>query len=136
MTSLQQELQELKHEFSSLPDGFARYSYLAELSALLPPGEALRREENRYQGCQSQVWLRVWPENGLCRLEADSDTLIIRGILYLMTAILDHRPVRDIMETDFDLLAELNIGEHFTSRRASGVGGLLPEIKRRLTEHV
>lgn len=136
MTSLQQELQELKHEFSSLPDGFARYSYLAELSALLPPGEGLCREENRYQGCQSQVWLRVWTENGFCRLEADSDTLIIRGILYLMTAVLDHRPVHDIMESDFDLLTELNIGEHFTSRRASGVGGLLPEIKRRLTEHV
>lgn len=136
MASIQQELQELKSEFASLPDGFARYSYLAELSALLSPGRDLRREKYRYRGCQSQVWLRVWREGDRARLEADSDTLIIRGILYLMTAVLDNQPICDIMGSEFDLLAELNLAAHFSSARTTGVGGLLPEIKRRLSDHV
>ncbi len=130
------ELKELKSEFDALPDGFTRYSYLVELSALLPEAEGLRRAEHRYRGCQSEVWLRVGVENGLCRLDAYSDTLLIRGVLALFRELLDARPAQAVLAARFDLLDELGIGEHFTSRRTSGVAGLLPEIQRRLTNEL
>lgn len=133
MGSITEELEQLKAEFASLPDGFSRYSYLVELAALLPRAEDLQQEERLYRGCQSQVWLRVERKEGRCRLAADSDTLIIRGVLALFVDLLDDRPAEEVLAARFHLLDDLGIGEHFTSRRAGGIAGLLPEIQRRLT---
>lgn len=132
MESIASVLAQLKAEFASLPDGFARYSYLTELSALLPRVPEVRQEPFCYRGCQSKVWLHITAEGGLCHLEADSDTLIIRGILALFRELLEGRPVPEVLEARFDLLKELNLSEHFSSARTSGVAGLLPEIQRQL----
>lgn len=133
MTAIQSELDVLKQEFDSLPDGFARYSYLVELAALLPaPPPGLREEARVYRGCQSRVWLWVRAENGQCRLDADSDTLLIRGVLCLFRDLLDGRGVEEALSARFDLLNELGVGEHFSSQRTAGIAGLLPEIQRRL----
>ena len=134
MNSIQEELEELKAEFDSLPDSFTRYTYLVELAALLPKTEGLCREERLYRGCQSQVWLWVRQEGTLCRLSTDSDTLIIRGILALFVALLDGKPADEVCAARFDLLDTLGIAEHFNSQRTSGIAGLLPEIQRRLTD--
>ena len=132
MESISSVLAQLKGEFASLPDGFARYSYLMELSALLSPPREVRQDQFLYRGCQSKVWLHVTVENGLCHLTADSDTLIIRGILALFRELLEGRPVPEVLEARFDLLRGLNLSEHFSSARTAGVGGLLPEIQRQL----
>lgn len=135
MTSIDTELAELKKEFESLPDGFARYSYLVELAALLPPSnERLHQESCLYRGCQSQVWLSVSIQDSVVRLDADSDTLLIRGILYLFRDLLDGRAVDEVLSAQFDLLKELSIAEHFSSQRTSGITGLLPEIQRRVED--
>ncbi len=133
MTTIETELAQLRSEFDSLPDGFARYSYLVELAALLPDiPEGLRQEKNRYRGCQSQVWLAVSAENGAVRLDVDSDTLLIRGVLYLFRDLLDGRTADEVLSARFDLLRELSLGEHFNVQRTAGVAGLLGEIQRRL----
>lgn len=133
MTAIETELAQLRSEFDSLPDGFARYSYLVELAALLPaPPEGLRQEQNLYRGCQSQVWLAVSAENGTVRLDADSDTLLIRGVLCLYRDLLDGRAADEVLDARFDLLQELPLTEHFSSRRTAGIAGLLGEIQRRL----
>lgn len=133
MTAIETELAQLRSEFDSLPDGFARYSYLVELAALLPaPPEGLRQEQNLYRGCQSQVWLAVSAENGTVRLDADSDTLLIRGVLCLYRDLLDERAVDEVLDARFDLLQELPLAEHFSSRRMAGIAGLLGEVQRRL----
>lgn len=134
MASIASELQQLKQEFASLPDGFARYSYLTELSALLSPPREVRQDRYSYRGCQSKVWLHATAEKGLCHLEADSDTLIIRGILALFRELLEGRPVPEVLEAQFDLLKELELTEHFTSARTAGVAGLLPELQRQLAK--
>ena len=133
MTTIETELAQLRSEFDNLPDGFARYSYLVELAALLPDiPEELRREENLYRGCQSRVWLAVSAEHGTVRLNVDSDTLLIRGLLYLFRDLLDGRTVDEVLSARFDLLQELPLAEHFNSRRTAGIAGLLGEIQRRL----
>ncbi len=131
--SIETELSALRSEFLSLPDGFAQYAYLVELSQLLPPPEdSLRQGLNAYHGCQSQVWLRVRVEGGRFYLDADSDTLIIRGVLVLFRELLDGQPAEEVLAADFDLLSKLGIEEQFSAQRVGSIAGLLPELKKRL----
>ena len=126
-------IQELKEEFASLPDSFSRYTYLIELARLLPPvDETLRQEPYLYRGCQSQVWLRVRVQNEQFYLDADSDTLLIRGVLALFREVLDGQPVTAVAQANFDLLNDLGIREHFSAVRTGNIAGLLPELQRRL----
>ena len=71
-------------------------------------------------------------DDGKCTIKANSDTLIIRGILYIFISLLDRQPIKDVLEADFDVLQELGIEEYFFGHRKNGVLGLLPEIIRRL----
>ena len=73
-------------------------------------------------------------ENGTVRLDADSDTLLIRGLLYLFRDLLGGRTVDEVLNARFDLLKELALAEHFNSRRTAGIAGLLGEIQRRLED--
>ena len=126
-------IQELKEEFASLPDSFSRYTYLIELARLLPPvDETLRQEPYLYRGCQSQVWLRVRVQDEQFYLDADSDTLLIRGVLALFREVLDGQPVAAVAQANFDLLNDLGIREHFSAVRPGNIAGLLPELQRRL----
>lgn len=128
------ELKVLAAEFASLPDSFSRYAYLVELAALLPEAdEELRQAGHLYSGCQSSVWLLPEVKRGKVVLRADSDTLILRGILYLFSVLLEGETPEAVRSARFDLLAELGIGEHFNSQRTLGIGGMLQEIQRRLS---
>lgn len=129
------ELNVLSEEFASLPDSFSRYVYLVELAALLPKGdETLCQPENLYSGCQSCVWLLPEVQDGKVTLQADSDTLIIRGILYLFALLLEGETPESVGSARFDLLRALGIGEHFNSQRTLGIGGMLQEIQSRLNQ--
>ena len=128
-----EELYRLREEFASLPDGFSRYSYLLELSSLLDTGHpALRREENLYRGCQSAVWLLPKVENGAVKLYADSDSLLLRGVLYLYSAVLDGTDPSGPDPEGEDLVDALGLSEFFDSARTAGIRGLRGEIRRRL----
>lgn len=135
--SISSELKELKAEFDELQDSFSQYAYLVELSQLLPPPEeSLRQGLYAYHSCQSQVWIRLSVENNYVHFDADSDTLIIRGVLALFRELLEGKTVEEVLQADFELLKDLGIQEHFSSQRISGIGGLLPEIKRRLSDEL
>jgi len=127
------ELNTIRDEFRSLPDAFSRYSYLLALSELLPsdaPG--LHADENRYRGCQSAVWLLPAVEDGAVKLYADSDSVLLRGLLYVYGAVLGGETPARARKARFDLVTELGIGEHFDTERAVGLAGALAEIQRRL----
>lgn len=127
------ELDTLAEEFDSLPDSFSRYAYLVELAALLPePPEGFCTPERRFSGCQSNVWLQVTLKSGTCQLTAFSDTLILRGILYLFSVLLEGERGEAVLEADFDLLQRLRLGEHFNSQRTAGIKNLLTELKRQI----
>lgn len=132
MQTISGNLAQLQSMFSGIDDELDRYSLLIELSSLLPGSDGLRDEQNLYRGCQSQVWLRAEAPDGLCRLVGDSDTVLIRGVLFLFAALIENVPVADVLEADCDLLDALSLGSLFSSQRTLGISGLLPEIRRQL----
>lgn len=115
----------------TLGDGFEQYAYLIELAALLKPlDEAKKTDEHAVKGCQSHVWLELRAENGLFYAEADSDTFIIKGILYLLQKMFNGQPLADVAATDISLFAETELMETFESGRRKGIGYVIREMQQ------
>ncbi|MGN1001688.1 MAG: SufE family protein [Oscillospiraceae bacterium] len=114
----------------ALGDCFEQYSYLLLLAGRHPSlPEALRTEKNIVRGCQSLVWVIVRREDGVLRVQADSDTLIIKGVLSLLTEIADGAPCAEIAALPFDLFDRLDLGLVFESTRLTGIRSIWDTIR-------
>ena len=129
--TLAQRQRDMIEEINAVGDCFDQYSYLILQSGLLPPfPEERRREEHLVRGCQSRVWLYTWTENGFFHFRADSDTLIIRGVLTLLIRLLDGADAREVAETELTLLRETDLAATFTSDCSSGMAAVLRQIRQ------
>ena len=123
MDEIAAEQEAILEEFRQLGDPFACYSYLLALAALLPPcPEEVRVPENEVKGCQSHVWIKAWAEESRFRFHADSDTYILKGILYLLSNVLDGRPLEDAAEAELYFWKDPLLLGSFDDHRQKGVG--------------
>lgn len=107
---------------NSLGDCFEQYNYLLIKSTELPAmPEDEHNDAHLVPGCQSRVWLSVRSEDGRVYFEADSDTLILKGVLQLLRELLWGETVKDVSATDIRLFSETELGATFTSDRNTGI---------------
>jgi cysteine desulfuration protein SufE len=126
---LAERLREIRAELDAFDDEFTKYSFLVELSAYVSPDQPdLMVDENLQSGCQSQVWLALDAHDGVFSMRATSDTLIIRGILYIMQELFNGVPLEEIAQSDIDFLDELGIAEHFSDTRQLGIRSIASSI--------
>jgi cysteine desulfuration protein SufE len=126
---LEERLAEIRAELNSFDDDFLKYSFLVELSAYVPADQPdLMRDEYLHRGCQSRVWVRLGSEGGAFRMRATSDTLIIRGVLYVMSELFNGVPVGEIADADLDFLEACGIAEHFSDARATGIQSIADAV--------
>ena len=125
------EVQEqLIADFTELGDSFNQYAYLLELSVQLETMNSdLKTEARLVAGCQSKVWLALDFKEGRIGIKADSDTLIIRGILAILLALWDNRTPREIVATELCLFEKTAITETFSSQRVAGIGQVIKTIR-------
>ena len=122
----------LAEEIAAIGDVFDQYSWLVAKSAdLAPLPEALRRDENLVTGCQSRVWLALLPSpDGTVRLAADSDTLILRGVLALFSELAEGRCAAELAAASWDLFRGTDLELAFTSERAAGLDLIAERIRK------
>ncbi len=131
MDEIAREQAAILEEFRQLGDPFACYSYLLGLAALLPPcPEEVHRPENAVEGCQSRVWLRMWAEKGLFRFQADSDTYILKGFLYLLLNVLDGRDLASAAGAKLDFWKDPLLLGSFDDHRQKGIGYVAASLQR------
>lgn len=122
--------QELIQDFQTLGDGFEQYAYLIELSALLPPlPEDMKTDDRAVKGCQSHVWLDMRSEGGSFHVDADSDTFIIKGILYLLRRMFNGQPLAAVAEAEVTLFSETDLMETFENDRQKGIGYIIQTMQ-------
>lgn len=122
--------QRIVDEFSSLPSWEERYEHLIRLGAGLPPfPDEHRSEALKVRGCQSQVWLHARLEEGRVRLQADSDALIVKGLVALILRVYDDRSPQDLLATAPDFVEALGMREHLSPTRANGLAAMLKQIR-------
>jgi cysteine desulfuration protein SufE len=86
--------------------------------------------ENIVHGCTSQVWLVCENHEGTLYFRGESDAMIVKGLVYLILDIFSHEKIQTLIDTNMDILYELNLSEVITPNRQSGVMGMIKKIKQ------
>ena len=125
------EIQEqIVQEFSMFENPMDKYEYLIDLGKQLPDLDAkYKSEENLVKGCQSKVWLHAERENGKMKFEADSNTVITKGIIALLIRVLSNQKPEDILKTNLEFIDKIDLKSHLSSQRTSGLGAMIKYMK-------
>ncbi|NLW73088.1 MAG: SufE family protein [Chloroflexi bacterium] len=118
-------------DFNQLENWEEKYDYLIELGDSLPemPAE-LKTADNLVKGCQSSVWFATRCEDGRLFIEADSDSLIIKGIVAILVQLLSGQPSSDIAHADLTMFETLGLWRHLSSQRSNGVTAMMAHLKQ------
>ena len=121
---------EIREEFSGLDDWMDKYQLLIDLgNELAPLDERYKTEQNLIDGCQSRVWLQADYEDGLIRFSAESDALIVKGIVSLLIRVLsDHSP-QEILDADLYFIEEIGLKEHLSPTRSNGLVAMVKQMR-------
>lgn len=125
-------VEEIKETFSLFTDWEDKYRYIIELGKELPElSEEDKAEQNLIRGCQSQVWLvyEIGSDKHI-RLSIDSDAHIVRGLIAIVLASLNHKTASQIIDFDVEsLFKELQLLEHLSPTRGNGLRAMVGQIK-------
>ena len=125
------ELQdEVIEEFTGFDDWMDRYQLLIDMGSDQPPlAEQYKTPQNLIDGCQSRVWLQADLVDGLVRFQAESDALIVKGIVTLLLRVLsDHTP-QEILDADLYFIDRIGLREHLSPTRSNGLLAMLKQMK-------
>ena len=121
---------EIIEEFSGLDDWMDKYQLLIDLgNELAPLDERYKTEQNLIDGCQSRVWLQADYEEGQIHFSAESDALIVKGIVALLIRVLsDHTP-QEILDADLYFIEEIGLKEHLSPTRSNGLVAMVKQMR-------
>ena len=123
------ELQdEIVEEFLELDDWMDRYQLLIDMGGELEPmDDSMKTEQNLIDGCQSRVWINADCIDGRLVMTAESDALIVKGIIALLLRVLNNQTPRDILDSDLYFIDRIGLRDHLSPTRSNG---LLAMVKR------
>jgi cysteine desulfuration protein SufE len=121
--------QAIAEEFSFFGDWSERYQYLIDLGRKLPSfPDALRTEEHRIQGCQSQVWIVAKGNASKLEFQGASDSIIVSGLVYLALRVYSGRGADEILATEPTYVEAIGLAKHLSPTRSNGLAAVLKFI--------
>ena len=121
---------EIIEEFSDIDDWMDRYAYIIELGNQLPAlSEEMKTPANLIEGCQSRVWIVADRDGKDIRFQADSDALIVKGIVSLLLRVLNGHTPDEILGADLYFIDKIGLGEHLSPTRSNGLVAMVKQIK-------
>ena len=130
MNTVNEVQDEIIGEFEGLTDWMDRYAYIIDLGNTLPEyPESEKTPQNLIEGCQSRVWIDARADNdGAISFSADSDALIVKGIVALLMRVLDHRTPDEILGADLYFIDRIGLREHLSPTRSNGLVAMVRQI--------
>ncbi|HBI58886.1 MAG: SufE family protein [Duncaniella sp.] len=129
--TIDQTQDEIIEEFSEVDDWMDRYSMIIDLGNSLPPiDEKYKTPDHIIEGCQSRVWLNadMTPE-GTVSYTADSDAIIVKGIIALLIKVLNGHTPDEILGTDLRFIDRIGLAEHLSPTRSNGLLAMLKQMR-------
>ncbi len=125
------ELQEeVIEEFSDFTDWMDKYQLLIDLGNEQEPlDEKYKTESNLIDGCQSRVWLQADYRDGLLWFTAESDALIVKGIVALLIRVLSGHTPQEILDADLYFIDRIGLKEHLSPTRSNGLVAMIKQMR-------
>lgn len=125
------ELQdEVIEEFEDFTDWMDKYQMLIDLgNELTPLDEKYKTEQNLIDGCQSRVWIQCDCQDGVLIFTADSDALIVKGIIALLLKVLSGHSPKEILDTELYFIDRIGLREHLSPTRSNGLLAMVKQIR-------
>ena len=121
---------EIIEEFSSFDDWMDKYQMLIDLGNDQEPlDEKYKTEQNLIDGCQSRVWLQADCRDGIVSFTAESDALIVKGIVALLIRVLSGHTPQEILDADLYFIDRIGLRDHLSPTRSNGLLAMVKQIR-------
>ncbi len=128
--TIEEQQQDVIDEFSGLDDWMDRYQLLIDLGSEQEPlPEEYKTEKNLIDGCQSRVWLVADYRDGHLFFRAESDALIVKGIVTLLIRVLSSHTPDEILSADLHFIDDIGLTQHLSPTRSNGLLAMLKQMK-------
>ena len=117
-------------EFSLFDSWDDKYEYIIDLGKKLPPlAEEHKIDIHKVRGCQSTVWLVAEYRDGKVFFEAESDAVIVKGLISMLIRVLSGQTPEDILSTKLNFIQEIGMTTHLAQTRSNGLLAMVKEMK-------
>src|SRR5580765_7539275 len=128
--SIAETEKEIIEEFALFDSWDDKYEYIIDLGKRLPPLDAkYKKDENRVRGCQSTVWLVADFRDGKVFYKAESDAVIVKGLISMLIRVLSGQTVDDIIQAKLNFIQEIGMTTHLAQTRSNGLLAMVKQMK-------
>ena len=121
---------EIVEEFSLFDSWDDKYEYIIDLGKRLPPlDDQYKVDENKVRGCQSTVWLVADYQDGNVFFRAESDAIIVKGLISMLIRVLSGHTPDDIINAKLDFIREIGMTTHLAQTRSNGLLSMVKQMK-------
>lgn len=138
MNTINEIQDEIISEFELLEDWMDRYELIIEMgNELTPMPESDKVPQHLIEGCQSRVWIAgEVGEDARLHLRADSDAVIVKGIIAMLLKVLNHQKPADVAQADLYFINKVGLKEHLSPTRSNGLLSMVRHIKLLAASHL
>ena len=130
MTRIDEIQNEIIENFDFFEDWDEKYGHIIEMGKELAPLDvAFKTEDNIIKGCQSQVWLQAQVDKGNLVFAADSDAIIVKGLVAMLLKVFSNNTPDDIMNADIYFMEKIGMAQHLSPTRSNGLVAMVKQIK-------
>lgn len=130
MSKLKNRAHKLVQEFESISDWEQKYELIIAKGKNLPPlPEIYRTEKNIVKGCQSQVWLFAERKQNTIHFFADSDALIVKGLIAVLLELFQDLEFAEIIHADLSVLKTIGLDQHLSPSRSNGLQAMIKQMR-------
>jgi cysteine desulfuration protein SufE len=122
--------EEIVEEFSLFDNWEDKYEYLIDMGKKLPKlDDAHKKEENKIRGCQSTVWMVSAYKDGRIFYKADSDAMIVKGLISMLIRVFSGQKPADIVAADMKFIDAIGMSTHLAQTRSNGLRSMIKQMK-------
>lgn len=130
MQSINEIQDEIIEDFCGLDDWMDRYQMLIDLGEEQEPlPEKDKTEQNLIDGCQSRVWITCEERDGVLDFRAESDALIVKGIVSLIIRVVNHHTPAEILDANLYFIDRIGLREHLSPTRSNGLLAMIRQVR-------
>ena len=121
---------EIVDEFALFDSWEDKYEYIIDMGKKLQPLEdKFKIDDNKIKGCQSTVWLAADEKNGIIFFKAESDAIIVKGLVSMLIRVLSGHAPDEIMEAKLDFINKIGMTTHLAQTRSNGLISMVKQMK-------